>query len=226
MQFKLNKHPLMVGFCRNVTYENEGMWRCSARNKIKGNERVTHSEPLRLEVSGRPLPLVASNQPLIHAALGKEAELAVNYCADPPPLRLTWEWANMSLAEGGFQGRFTSLKSEPDRRRDCYRSRLVIRGIQRSDEATYSLVIDNGSGILRSSVKLAVKDPVSMVTVLALSISVLVIIVICCICTAAMRRRHVCCFRRKEHFHQHDIRWELICLNRSSRQSPDCCCQD
>ena len=189
------------------------MWRCTARNIIKGNERVTHSEPIRLEVSGRPLPLVASDrQRVIQAGLGKEAELAVSYCADPPPLRLTWEWGNMSLAEGGFQGRFTSLKSESDKRRDCYRSRLVIRGIQRSDEATYSLVIDNGSGILKSGVKLVVKDPVSMVTVLALSISVLVIIVICCICTAAMRRRHVCCFRRKEHFHQHDIRWALICV--------------
>ena len=189
-----------------MTYESEGMWRCTARNTIKGNERVTHSEPLRLEVSGRPLPLVASNQPELHVALGKDAELAVNYCSAPPPLKLTWEWANTSLAEGDFQGRFTSLKSEPGKRKDCYKSRLVIRGILRTDETTYSLVIDNGSGILRSGVRLAVKDPVSMVTVLALSISVLVIIVFCCICTAAMRRRHVCCFRRKEHFQQHDIR--------------------
>ena len=92
--------------CRNVTYESEGMWRCTARNKIKGNERVTHSEPVRLEVSGRPLPLEASDrQRVIQAGLNKEAELAVSYCADPPPLRLTWEWANMSLAEGAFQAR-------------------------------------------------------------------------------------------------------------------------
>ena len=89
-----------------MTYESEGMWRCTARNNIKGNERVTHSEPVRLEVSGRPLPLESSDrQRVIQAGLNKEAELAVSYCADPPPLRLTWEWANMSLAEGAFQAR-------------------------------------------------------------------------------------------------------------------------
>ena len=26
---------------RNVTYDSEGMWRCTARNTIKGHERVT-----------------------------------------------------------------------------------------------------------------------------------------------------------------------------------------
>ena len=76
--------------------------------------------------------------------------------------------------------------------------------MQRPDERSYLLVVDNGSGVLRAAARLAIRDPVSMVTVLALSISLLVIIVICCACTVAMRRRHVCCFGKKQHFHQHD----------------------
>ena len=191
---------------RNVTYDNEGMWRCTARNIIKGQERVTHSQPIRIEVSGRPLPLVQDGrQPhTVHVSLGQEAELEVRFCSDPPPRKMTWEWGSLSLDEGQFRGRFTASKAEAGSKKDCYVSKLSIQGVERPDERTYLLLIDNGSGILRSAVRLSVKDPVSMVTVLAISISVLVIIVFCCICTMAMRKRHACCFRRKQHFHQHD----------------------
>ena len=194
-----------------MTYDSEGRWRCTARNIIKGQERVTNSQEIRIEVSGRPLPLLASHKPTVEVALGQDAMLAVSFCADPPPRSLTWEWGSLSLEDGQFRGRFTSLKTEPNTKKNCYTCRLEIRSVERPDERTYYLLIDNGSGVLRSGVRLSVKDPVSMVTVLAISISVLVIIVFCCICTVAMRRRRSCCFRRKQHFHQHDNIRFAIC---------------
>lgn len=180
------------------------MWRCSARNIIKDQERVTHSQPIRVEVSGRPLPLVQNERQVINVGLGQDAELLVNFCSDPPPRKLVWEWGSLSLEQGEERGRFTASKAEPGHKKDCFSATLKILGVERPDERTYLLMIDNGSGILRLAVRLSIKDPVSMVTVLAISISVLVIIVFCCICTVAMRRRHSCCFTRKRHFQPTD----------------------
>ena len=185
---------------RNVSYDNEGMWRCSARNTIKGHERVTHSQPIRVEVSGRPLPLVQNERLEVSAGLGQDVQLLVNFCSDPPPRRLVWQWGSLSLEGGDQRGRFTASKPEPGHKTDCFSAVLSILGVERPDERTYLLTTDNGSGVLRSAVKLSITDPVSMVTVLAISISLLVIIVFCCICTVAMKRRHSCCFTRKQHF--------------------------
>ena len=126
------------------------MWRCTARNIIKGQERVTHSQPLRLEVSGRPLPLISpSVKSEASVALGDDAVLSVSFCSDPPPRSLIWEWGSLSLEEGQFRGRFSALKAELGARKDCFECKLEIRGVERPDERTYYLVIDNGSGVLR-----------------------------------------------------------------------------
>ena len=40
----------------NVTYQQQGLWRCSATNSIGGEERVAASPVVRLGVTGKPLP--------------------------------------------------------------------------------------------------------------------------------------------------------------------------
>ena len=59
----------------NVTYEHEGLWRCSGRNLIKGQERRNHSDTIKIEVSGRPLPRAL--------AQGERREVAVSVGEEP-----------------------------------------------------------------------------------------------------------------------------------------------
>ena len=192
----------------NVTYDHEGLWRCSARNTIKGQERRNHSETVRIEVSGRPLAraLVQGETRGVAVAVGEEAVLQLQFCSDPPPRQLAWEWGSLRLEEGRARGRFSASQRISVKRKDCYRAELTVREVARADERTYFLQVDNGSGTMRLGARLVVSDPVSMVTVLAVSISLLVIIVFCCICTAAMRRRHTCCFTEKRDLHTDNIR--------------------
>ena len=194
--------------CRNISYEHEGLWRCSATNIIKGQERRNHSDTIRLEVSGRPLPsALASGEKRGQAvAVGEEATLALQFCSDPPPRLLSWEWGSLKLEEARTRGRFSASKIISGARKDCYSAELTVSNVGRHDERTYYLLVDNGSGSMRLGARLTVSDPVSMVTVLAISISLLVIIVFCCICTVAMRRRHTCCFTEKRDIHTDNIR--------------------
>ena len=139
-------------------------------------------------------------------AVGEEATLALQFCSDPPPRELVWEWGSLRLEEGRERGRFAASKRIPEKRKDCYSAELRVSNVARPDERTYFLQVDNGSGTMRLGARLTVSDPVSMVTVLAISISLLVIIVFCCICTMAMRRRHTCCFTEKRELHTDNIR--------------------
>ena len=186
-------------YIRNVSYEHEGLWRCSAKNIIKGQERRNHSDTIKLEVSGRPLPSALTREEGrgVTVSVGEEASLALEFCSDPPPRSLSWEWGSLSLQEGRERGRFSALERVRGKRKDCYTAELVVRSVARPDQRTYFLLVDNGSGSMRLGAQLTVSDPVSMVTVLAISISLLVILVFFCICIVAMRRRHTCCFSEK-----------------------------
>ena len=194
----------------NVTYEHEGLWRCSGRNIIKGQERRNHSDTIKIEVSGRPLARVLAQGETrgTAVAVGEEAKLSLQFCSDPPPRQLAWHWGSLRLEEGRTRGRFSASQRISATRKDCYRAELSVRDVARPDERTYYLQVDNGSGTMRLGAQLTVSDPVSMVTVLAISISLLVIIVFCCICTVAMRRRHTCCFTEKRDIHTDNIRIE------------------
>ena len=78
---------------RNVTYDSEGLWRCTARNTIKGHERVTHSQPIRVEVSGRPLPIPAPATKTggeAAAQLGEDAEVSCDWLLN---IKLVSDWS-------------------------------------------------------------------------------------------------------------------------------------
>ena len=110
----------------NVTYDHEGLWRCSARNTIKGQERRNHSETVRIEVSGRPLAraLVQGETRGVAVAVGEEAVLQLQFCSDPPPRQLAWEWGSLRLEEGRARGRFSASQRISVKRKDCYRADL------------------------------------------------------------------------------------------------------
>jgi hypothetical protein len=62
----------------NITYEEEGLWRCTAHNIIKGEERRVHSQVLRLGVTGRPLVMAAETKDVQQASLLEDKSIEVN----------------------------------------------------------------------------------------------------------------------------------------------------
>ena len=197
---------------KNVTYEEEGLWRCSAFNRLKGGVRKVHSEVLRIGVSGKPLPLALKLEERSghsHSTpLGQEAVLTVAFCSDPPPRKLRWEWGSLKLDQGQTRGRFSVADLDPIKRKDCYSSKLQIDNAGSRDERTYYLVAENDRGVLRSGVHLSVRDPVSMITVIGVAISGLILIVIVLLLLVFARRSRRCCFQGKGDFEPHDIRIE------------------
>jgi len=197
---------------RNVTYDQEGLWRCSAFNEIKGKERKVHSEVLRIGVSGKPLPMALKleerNGHSYMAPLGQEAVLSVAFCSDPPPRKLRWEWGSLKLDQGQSRGRFSVPELDPDKKKDCYSSKLHIDKAGSQDERTYYLVAENDRGVLRSGVRLTVRDPISMATVIGIAISGLLLIVLILLLIVFARRSRRCCFNDKGDYEPHDIRIE------------------
>ena len=75
-----------------------------------------HSELLRVQVTGRPMPATSpqekSAMSLQHATSTENAELSMTFCADPPPRAVRWEWGSMVLLEGEVHGRIASMPLE------------------------------------------------------------------------------------------------------------------
>ena len=196
----------------NVTYDHEGLWRCSAFNIIKGETRKAHSQVLRVGVSGRPL--LQSDRPkaeprsLYKAQLKDRADLEVTFCSDPPPTKVRWEWGSLALEQGKSRGRLSVSDLKPVERKDCYASRLSFDPVTTDDARTYYLVAENDRGELRNGVKLSVTDPISMVTVIAIAVSCLVLITFSLVCMVCSQKYRRCCFSDKGHFEPQDIRIE------------------
>lgn len=111
---------------KNVTYENEGMWVCTARNVIKGDgknhsgkeyfaknilpalffmtgrERKIQSNVLRVDVSGKPQIQIFRTQRVQSFERNSDAELEAVFCADPKPRSFAWEWGKLKLEQGAY----------------------------------------------------------------------------------------------------------------------------
>ena len=61
----------------NVSYSDEGLWRCTASNTIKGEERRLHSEVLRLGVAGRPMVMAEETMEVQAASLQEDKDIQV-----------------------------------------------------------------------------------------------------------------------------------------------------
>ena len=207
--FKLGTGSTIV--LENVTYEHEGLWWCTAFNRIKGATRKEQSPVLRVGVSGKPL--VQSDrqtQPrsLIQAKLQEQADLEVMFCADPPPRKVRWEWEGRGLEAGRRRGRISVAKLQSLERKDCYTSKISFNPVTAEDAGTYYLVAENDRGTLRSGVSLSVADPISMSTVIGVAISCLILVSALLICLVCSQKHRKCCFQDTGHFEPQDIRIE------------------
>ena len=75
-------------------------WVCQAKNVIKGDDQILQSEPVIVEVSGRPQILIQGSDESPWYPRDMMATLNVSYCSDPRPRNLQWKWDNLALPEG------------------------------------------------------------------------------------------------------------------------------
>ena len=75
-------------------------WVCQAKNVIKGEDQIIQSEPVIVEVSGRPQILIQGSDESPWYPRDMKATLNVSYCSDPRPRNLQWKWDNLALPEG------------------------------------------------------------------------------------------------------------------------------
>ena len=195
----------------NVTYEHEGLWRCSASNTIKGEVRTQHSPVLRVGVSGKPLIQTGRTlepRSLFEGRLKEKTDLEVVFCSDPPPSKVHWEWGSVQLEQGKRRGRISVSDLQPSDRKDCYASKISFDPVTSEDARTYYLVAENERGELRNGVKLSVTDPISMVAVVGIAVSCAVIILFLLTCIVCSKKYSKCCFKDKGRFQPQDIRIE------------------
>ena len=87
----------------DVWYADQGTYRCVASNTIGGQTRELQSDLITLDVTGPPQ--ISSKASRAEGVLGDLAELEVEFCSDPGPIRNTWQWGEVILPSGNnYQG--------------------------------------------------------------------------------------------------------------------------
>ena len=67
---------------------------------IKGEDQILQSEPVIVEVSGRPQILIQESDDSPWYPRDMIATLTVSYCSDPKPRNLQWKGDDLALQEG------------------------------------------------------------------------------------------------------------------------------
>jgi len=195
---------------KNVSYEHEGMWACTATTVIKGRERKITSEPIKVEVVGKPQvsPFKANFKQ--DFPLHSKAQVKTSFCSDPKPRSLKWQWGSLLLLEGEEQGRFkaSDIISDPNRK-DCYLATLTIADMISSDSRLYFVTIANDRGETRYGINVRAVDPIPMVAlvgVIATALSLILFIVFCVTYTFKAKK---CCFKHKGPAFERDTNFRI-----------------
>ena len=156
----------------------EGKWACVATTTIKGRVRKMTSDPIDVEVVGKPQVLFYKTDKKQDFAMHSDAEILVTFCSDPKPRSLIWQWGSvrliegkarlkinkfilyvMSYFEGQSRGRFAASEILADpQRKDCYQATLTITDVITSDSRTYFVTISNDRGETNFDVNVRVSN--------------------------------------------------------------------
>lgn len=92
----VGREPILV--LHNVTYRQQGTYKCTATNTIGGRERWHTADSLTLAVVGPPVGEGEGegNSPS-EARLGSDARITALVCAEPPPRKAAWHWGSLTL---------------------------------------------------------------------------------------------------------------------------------
>ena len=114
----------------DVWYADQGTYRCVASNSIGGHTRELQSDLITLDVAGPPQ--ISSLASKAEGVLGDQAELEVEFCSDPGPIRNTWQWEEVILPSGNnYQGQCRGVAAN---QRNSHDLLLFRREIFCSDE--------------------------------------------------------------------------------------------
>ena len=187
----------------DISYKHQGEFVCKATNMINGEKRDVQSEPIVIQVQGRPqFSSIAKKE--VTAGFGEDTTLEVAFCSNPAP-KLQWHLGghtntkNVLLAAGTAHGRFIAEEVQPSANKmpDCYEAVLRIRGVHADDSHGYKVKVKNAFGSVSHVVFLNVKEQlpqesiiiaVSVGAVLAFLVLILILIYCC--------RPERCCCRR------------------------------
>lgn len=195
---------------RNITYEHEGKWACSAKNIIKGKERKVQSEPITVEVTGKPQVLLYRTDDRQEFSRNAKADIKVTFCSDPRPRKVVWEWGSLRLLEGESRGRFKAQQVVPDERKDCYSATLNIIDVLTSDTRFYYLTMANDRGESKYAVNVRVSDPVAMSTVIGVAAAAILLVILLVFCLAYTFKSRKACFKHKGPAFERDANFRIF----------------
>lgn len=155
----------------DITYDHQGEFVCKAMNIIRGEERSTQSEPVKVQVTGAPRVVRYSVMDEVRVQNGEDATLEVLFCSDPQP-KGAWHLSaveggvtnedssgpnNIILAAGTAHGRFVAESIRKADRDHCYISSLRINGAHADDSHSYQLRVSNSHGSDAHVIRLMVR---------------------------------------------------------------------
>ena len=152
-----------------ISYSDQGHYECQASNVIHGEQQVVKSSLIHVNVTGAPR--VEEKQSQVFIVQGSDAEVRVEFCADPRP-ELNWLLGgseaghSVRLCSGCTHERFTVLREEPSDHRDCYISALRIQGADKTDSRDYQLHLENTHGLEIHTVTVDVGEALSHETLI------------------------------------------------------------
>ena len=165
----------------DVWYADQGTYRCVASNTVGGQTREQQSDLIRLDVTGRPQ--ISSQASQAEGVLGDQAELQVEFCSDPGPIRNTWQWGEVILPSGNnyqgqshyltantlpfiiifcSDGKYSAQMNQIKGREDCYTSTLVISQLASEDMRAFSVLVENIHGTDTVKINLDIKGKSSL----------------------------------------------------------------
>ena len=129
----------------DVSYEDQGDYRCVAVSRIGGERREVRGEDVRVEVTGAPQVVKQVGEVVgIH---GSDVRLEAEFCSDPVPVESAWKWGEVVLSTGSeVDGRYKAEMVPHPHMEDCYISRLTVRNVGQEDSRRYTLNIENKHG--------------------------------------------------------------------------------
>ena len=157
---RLNDQVIIRGNARvlsleNIIFEDDGEYICYANNVIRGEEKITHSAPVHLTVTGPP-QLYLDPKTRFETSAGSDTNMEVKVCGEPKP-EVQWKVEQLVLTAGTGHGRFKahnlySLTSH----HNCYISRLTVSEVSTEDNRVFQVQVENALGSETHSLELRV----------------------------------------------------------------------
>ncbi|KAK2583935.1 hypothetical protein KPH14_001196 [Odynerus spinipes] len=177
----------------NVTWSDQGDYRCVAFNTINGTRRETPSEVRYvLHVTGPPeiqtKPPSSGDKKGFYESIAWAGEsvhrLKSRFCSRPPPRLVAWQWGSSHIRAGeSIQPKYEALPLEPILKDEmvthCYWAKLEIKNLQKEDARIYTLMVESEKGRDSTDIKLIIRDPTETGVITAVAaIGLLVILLV------------------------------------------------